>query len=94
MTDTPTYRLPVDSQEQPILDSIEHIRDELSLLKSDRSTYIRSEDIIGYYDQLIHQVQLLNDIRERDGKPLEQNRGESDTGRARARADRNQWTRS
>ena len=75
MTDTPFLTLPVDPKEQPILDRILGIRDELAIIKADRSTYIKSDDIIGLYDQLIDQVHLLNKLREASGKPEEQNRG-------------------
>jgi adenine specific DNA methylase Mod len=75
MTDTPTYKLPVDPQEQPILQRMERIRDDLSLLKADRSTYIRSEDIMALYDEALEQVHELNEIRRREDKPTEQNRG-------------------
>ena len=77
MTDTPFANAPLDAKEQPILDSLLQIRDDLALLKADRSTYIRSNDIITSYDQLIEQVHKLNSIRKEDGKPREQNRGVS-----------------
>ncbi|KAK5110724.1 hypothetical protein LTR62_005601 [Meristemomyces frigidus] len=72
MTDSPAYRLPLDPQEQPILDRILHIRDNLSLLKQDRSTHIKSQDVIHHYNELIEQVDKLNAIRET--KRDEQNR--------------------
>lgn len=85
MSDTPTYKLPVDPQEQPILDAISHIRDELSLLKADRSTYIRSEDIVAFYDQLIDQVHRLNNVRRQDDRSTEQNRGKTTDNTLRGR---------
>ena len=63
MTDSPAYRLPNDPAEQPILDKILLIRDHLSLLKSDRSTYVKSQDVLKYYEQLMQQVEALNKIR-------------------------------
>ncbi|KAL8971379.1 MAG: hypothetical protein Q9183_001082 [Haloplaca sp. 2 TL-2023] len=75
MSDSPAVQAPLDPKEQPILDRILSIRDELSLLKQDRSTYIKSHDVLGLYESLIEQVQLLNVIREEHDKPLEQNRG-------------------
>lgn len=75
MTDSPAIHMPLDPQEQDILDHLLHLRDELSLLKQDRSTYIRSEDVIELYKALIDQVHTLNNVREKHGKPLEQNRG-------------------
>ncbi|MCJ1313329.1 hypothetical protein MMC25_007006 [Agyrium rufum] len=74
MTDSPALRTPVDTHEQPILESVLYIRDQLSLLKQDKSTYIKSHDVIALYDQTIKQVQTLNEIRQDHGKPLEQNR--------------------
>jgi len=74
MADTPTLPLPIDSREQPILDSLIRIRDELTLLKQDRSTYVKSSDVIPLYERLVDQVNLLNEIRTE--KPQEENRGQ------------------
>jgi len=78
MTDSPAVRTPLDPDEQPILDSVLAIRDRLSLLKQDRSTYIRSQDVISLYDQVIQQVEKLNGIR--TNKRSEQNRGTTSDG--------------
>ena len=75
MADSPALQAPLDPKEQPILDRVLRLRDELSLLKQDKSTYIKSHDVISLYDQVIEQVHSLNIIREDHGKPLEQNRG-------------------
>ena len=75
MTDSPAVRAPLDPKEQPILDSVLYIRDRLSLLKQDRTTYIKSQDVITLYNDVIDQVHLLNRIRGEHDKPLEQNRG-------------------
>lgn len=75
MTDSPAVQAPLDPKEQPILDRVLQLRDELSLLKQDKSTYIKSHDVIALYDQVIEQVHSLNIVREVHGKPLEQNRG-------------------
>ncbi|KAK3710043.1 hypothetical protein LTR37_010474 [Vermiconidia calcicola] len=72
MTDSPAFRLPLDPQEQPILDKILNIRDHLSILKQDRSSYVKSEDVVQYYTQLMAQVEALNRIRV--SKRDEQNR--------------------
>ncbi|KAL8681532.1 MAG: hypothetical protein Q9186_002348 [Xanthomendoza sp. 1 TL-2023] len=74
MTDSPALQIPLDPKEQPILDRILTIRDNLSLLKQDRSTYIKSHDVLELYDQVIEQVHLLNIVREDQDKALEQNR--------------------
>jgi hypothetical protein len=73
MTDSPLPRIPLDPKEQPILDKLQSIRTELELLKRDRSTYVKSEDVLKLYDQVIEQVIILNEIRE--SKRLEQNKG-------------------
>lgn len=75
MTDSPAVRLPLDPTEQPILDKLLEIRTRLELLKQDRSTYVRSEDVINLYYQIIEQVHDLNEIRVT--KRTEQNRGDS-----------------
>jgi hypothetical protein len=77
MSDSPAVHAPLDPKEQPILDSLLYIRDKLSLLKQDRSTYIKSNDVISLYNDVIKQVHLLNSLREDERKALEQNRGAS-----------------
>ena len=73
MTDTPSIPLPLNPDEQPILESLQLIRDELTLLKQDRTTYVKTKDVMILYDRLVDQVQLLSDIRAE--KPEEENRG-------------------
>ncbi|KAF1940846.1 hypothetical protein EJ02DRAFT_455647 [Clathrospora elynae] len=63
MTDSPLARIPLDPKEQPILDKLQSIRTELELLKRDRSTYVKSQDVLKLYDQVIEQVIILNEIR-------------------------------
>ncbi|KAJ8106945.1 hypothetical protein OPT61_g9205 [Boeremia exigua] len=72
MTDSPLPRIPLDPKEQPILDKLQAIRTQLELLKRDRSTYVRSQDVLQLYDQVIEQVMILNEIRVT--KRLEQNK--------------------
>ncbi|KAI4268731.1 MAG: hypothetical protein LQ337_007689 [Flavoplaca oasis] len=74
MTDSPAFQNPLDPKEQPILDRLLVTRDKLSLIKQDRSTYIKSHDVLDLYEHIIQQVHLLNIIREDHDKPLEQNR--------------------
>ena len=69
--DTPNLPLPLDSREQPILDALKRIRDELTLLKQDRSSYVKSSDILPLYDRTVAQVQRLNEVRA--DKPDEDN---------------------
>ncbi|KKA26956.1 hypothetical protein TD95_001050 [Thielaviopsis punctulata] len=61
--DTPSCPHPVDSQEQEVLKQLEIIRDKLILLKRDRTTYIRSQDVLPLYDELMEQVRLLDASR-------------------------------
>lgn len=75
MTDSPAVQAPLEPREQPILDAVLNVRDKLSLLKQDKSTYIKSHDILGLYDQVIAQVHQLNVVRKDYCKPLGQNRG-------------------
>ncbi|EON62764.1 hypothetical protein W97_01989 [Coniosporium apollinis CBS 100218] len=72
MTDSPAVRIPLDPHEQPILDRLLSIRTELELLKQDKSTYVKSQDVINLYNQVVDQVELLNGIRTQ--KRHEQNR--------------------
>ena len=75
MTDSPAVQIPLDPKEQPILDQVLNIRDKLSLLKRDRTTYIKSHDVLALYEEVIEQVHLLNVIRKEHSKQLEQNEG-------------------
>ncbi|TGO15263.1 hypothetical protein BTUL_0042g00330 [Botrytis tulipae] len=72
MTDTPSHPLPLDPREQPILEALTSIRDELTLLKQDRTTYIKAADVLVLQGKVVEQVKLLNEIRA--DKPDEQNR--------------------
>jgi len=55
--------MPKDEREKGILENLVGIRDHLLLLKRDRTKYIRSQDVILVYDQVIEQVKQLNEIR-------------------------------
>ncbi|KAH0543810.1 hypothetical protein FGG08_001849 [Glutinoglossum americanum] len=72
MADSPAFQAPLDPNERPILDHLLAIRDKLCLLKQDKSTYVKSHDVISLHDQVIEQVHKLNTIR--NDKRLEQNR--------------------
>jgi hypothetical protein len=73
MADTPSIPLPLNPAEQPILERLQMIRDELMLLKQDRTTYVKTKDVMTLYDKLVDQVQQLSDIRAE--KPEVENRG-------------------
>lgn len=75
MTEFPVLEPSADMMEKPILDRILQIKDNLLVLKEDKTTYVKSNDVLDFYHQAIEQVQLLNDIREKHGKPLEQKIG-------------------
>jgi hypothetical protein len=73
MTDPSVVQVPLDPSERPILDRLLAIRDKLYILKQDKSTYVKSHDVISLHDQVIEQVHKLNTIRNNKGP--EQNRG-------------------
>jgi hypothetical protein len=74
MSDSPLVRAPLDPTEQPILDKLLEIRTQLEFLKQDKSTYVKSQDVITLYQQLAEQVERLNEIRADGNKRFEQNR--------------------
>jgi hypothetical protein len=63
MADTPMAPTPIDPKEQQILDQLLAIQADLTLLKQDRTTYVKSSDVLSLYDKVIEQVRLLNEIR-------------------------------
>ena len=63
MSDSPITNAPVGPQERPILDKLVLVRDKLLLLKQDKSTYVKSSDVLPLYEQVIEQVSILNDVR-------------------------------
>jgi hypothetical protein len=72
MAESPAVPVPLDPREQPILEKLLTARDALLLLKQDKSTYIKSQDVIPIYEQVIEQVQILNSVRA--DRRLERNR--------------------
>lgn len=71
--ETPKFPPPQDEGEKQILEKLVAIQDQLLLRKLDRTTYVRSQDVMGLYEETIHQVKLLNEIR--NGRTIEENRG-------------------
>lgn len=71
--DTPKIPAPKDQGEREVLERLIAIRDQLQLRKHDRTTYVRTQDVMVLYDQTIEQVRILNEIRK--GKPVEENQG-------------------
>ena len=71
--DTPALVPPDNSQEQRVLDRLSEIRNRLVLLKTDRTTYLRSQDVIPLYDETIEQVNQLDEsLGFAEGKPTTQ----------------------
>jgi hypothetical protein len=75
MTDSPAAQAPLDPNEAPILDRVLAVRGKLSVLKQDKSTYVKTHDVLALYDEVIEQVHQLNVLRKEHERPLEQNRG-------------------
>lgn len=61
--DSPAVPVPLDPREQPILERLLRTRDALLLLKQDKSSYIKSRDVLPLYEEVIGQVEALNAVR-------------------------------
>ena len=61
--DTPVIPPPKDAREQEIMERLVAIRDQLLLLKQDRTKYIRSQDVIGLYEKTVEEIRKVNEIR-------------------------------
>lgn len=71
--DTPALAPPDTSQEKKVLDKLSEIRNQLVLLKTDRTTYLRSQEVIPLYDETIEQVNQLDEsLGFAEGKPTTQ----------------------
>ena len=77
MSDSPFAVPPLDPREKEVLEAILVVRDQLLLLKQDKSTYVKSQDVLPLYERVIEQVSKLNGIRENQKTQLELNRGET-----------------
>jgi hypothetical protein len=66
MSDSPVTHAPVGPQEKPILEKLLMTRDKLLLLKQDKSTYVKSQDVLPLYEEIIDQIHNLNDVRGSD----------------------------
>ena len=60
--------MPKDEREREILAKVTAVRDHLLLLKLDRTKYIRSQDVMQLYDQVLEQVKELNEVRKGETK--------------------------
>lgn len=73
MSEILALQAPFDTTEQLIFDRLLQVKDSLLQLTQDnKSTYVKSEDVLCLYDQVIAQVNLLKTLRKEHGKPLEQ----------------------
>lgn len=81
--ESPAVPIPLDPQEQPILESLLRTRDALLLLKRDKSSYIKSRDVLPVYEQVIGEVEQLNAVRKQQDRRLSYNRREKPMDPAR-----------
>ncbi|KAM0114698.1 hypothetical protein ACP6JC_008781 [Aspergillus fumigatus] len=72
--DSPAAPVPFDPQEQPILERLLRTRDALLLLKQDKSSYIKSRDVLPLYEEVISEVEKLNAVRKEQDRRLTHNR--------------------
>lgn len=72
--ESPAVPVPLDPLEQPILDRLLRTRDALLLLKQDKSSYIKSRDVLPLYEEVIAQVEALNSVRKDQDRRLVHNR--------------------
>ncbi|KAJ5852019.1 uncharacterized protein N7529_011404 [Penicillium soppii] len=64
----------LDPSEQPILEKLLRIRDALLLIKQDKSSYIKSRDVLPHYEEVIAEVEQLNSVRKEPDRRLVHNR--------------------
>ncbi|PKS07758.1 hypothetical protein jhhlp_006366 [Lomentospora prolificans] len=70
--ETPALPLPDNSRDREVLNKLSQIRDQLVLLKTDRTTYLRSQEVIPLYNETLRQVNQLDDLGFVEGKPKNQ----------------------
>jgi hypothetical protein len=75
--ESPAVPVPLDPLEQPILERLLQTRDALLLLKQDKSSYIKSRDVIPLYEDVIAQVEVLNNVRKEQDRRFVHNRRKS-----------------
>lgn len=71
--DTPAFPAPVDPREQTILDELLRIRDSLLLLRKDKSSYIRTVDVLHYFEDVNAQVEQIAAVRKDQDRRLVNN---------------------
>ncbi|KAJ5748131.1 uncharacterized protein N7511_009827 [Penicillium nucicola] len=72
--DSPAIPVPLDPREQPILERLLRTRDALLLIKQDKSSYIKSRDVLPLYEEVIAEVEKLNAARKEPERRLVHNR--------------------
>ncbi|KAG0158827.1 hypothetical protein PDIDSM_6347 [Penicillium digitatum] len=72
--ESPAILVPLDPREQPILENLLRTRDALLLIKRDKSSYIKSRDILPLYEEVIAEVEKLNSVRKEQDRRLVHNR--------------------
>ncbi|KAJ5083724.1 UPF0662 protein [Penicillium angulare] len=72
--ESPAVPVPLDPREQPILERLLRTRDALLLLKQDKSSYIKSRDVLPLYEEVIGEVEKLNAARKEQDRRLIHNR--------------------
>jgi hypothetical protein len=72
--ESPAVPVPLDPREQPVLDRLLRTRDALLLLKQDKSSYIKSRDVLPLYEEVIGQVEALNAVRKEQDRRIVHNR--------------------
>ncbi|KAJ5500458.1 hypothetical protein LT330_002091 [Penicillium expansum] len=72
--ESPAILVPLDPREQPILENLLRTRDALLLIKRDKSSYIKSRDVLPLYEEVIAEVEKLNSVRKEQDRRLVHNR--------------------
>lgn len=72
--ETPAVPAPQDAQEREILERLVAIRDALLLLKQDRTKYIRSQDVMGLYENTVEEVRKVDEARSMGPEDAGENR--------------------
>lgn len=72
--DTPKIPAPRDEGEKRILAELVSLRDQLLLRKLDRTTYVRTQDVMVLYEKTLDQVRQLHELR--SGHKREENQGD------------------
>lgn len=85
--ESPAMPVPLDPREQPILENLLRTRDALLLIKRDKSSYVKSRDVLPLYEEVIAEVEKLNSVRKEQGRRLIHNRREFSRSCARLGGD-------